>query len=491
MKTSKQKKYILIILIIVFLIMISKMLLQLLSLIIKTAITIEVSPETSLLSVFSIVVTFWVGINIYNILDKNEIRNILDDNQRTLEDKLNQIEDKTQVSLKNNDKNYINTVLLLGDIEKESTNLTLYLQTILFRSSLDRQNTWYELFYKFSEGEEKIKLSALALIIQIEQLYNRVYRIYLTNEYFHYLDSYCEEGLELIEATDKEIGDEPGSNWRNIYLEIRKSDFLFFRAIYSIKNNFILEAENYLFQSTGILTIISNMIDEGKIGELSNLCLAKHYNTLAYSYMLLADFSDTKRCLEEAKNWAVESVSQQNGDILYTNAYRHLEIINEKLNNYDEAKNNFELILQEFPDDRKTLYCYNLLLLKMIEINVKKVNTTSYDIANLTSVIANLEKFIYKYPEAFGFKNLLLFAYTLLLKLQPDEISTNIEVVKNYLYKNSDHKNHFDTRFRINNIIRLIQYCTDNGLSTDWIYDGASNMDKVLLESLGTVSDAT
>ena len=71
-------------------------------------------------------------------------------------------------------------------MEKESVGLTNTLQKVLFRSALDRQNTWYELFYEFSEElQEKINPKSLCTIIEIEELYNRTYRIYYTGEYFH------------------------------------------------------------------------------------------------------------------------------------------------------------------------------------------------------------------------------------------------------------------------------------------------------------------
>ena len=42
-----------------------------------------------LLTIFSIIVTFWVGINIYNSLDKNEVYKNLDRNKQMLDNELN------------------------------------------------------------------------------------------------------------------------------------------------------------------------------------------------------------------------------------------------------------------------------------------------------------------------------------------------------------------------------------------------------------------
>ena len=438
-----------------------------------------------LLTIFSIIVTFWVGINIYNSLDKNEVYKNLDRNKQMLDNDLNimkenltqqyeVLESKTEEEIKKIDERNEKTCELLEDVEKESVGLTNTLQKVLFRSALDRQNTWYELFYEFSEElQEKINPKSLCTIIEIEELYNRTYRIYYTGEYFHYLQDYSTQGLELVQKVNKTLFGLEKSKWRDIYLVIRESDFLFFRAIYYKRERNVSKFITDLSQSIERLKVINELFNSGEIANLSNLCLTKHYNTLAYSYLLLFEVLEYESFLQEARKWALESTQRQDKKIVYPTSFRHLGNIQEKLGNLEEAMSFYEKILALFPEDSKTLYCSYSAILKYVNCKIQKGDITDECKKKLNNAVKDLEKISYKDQDDFQFKNLLLFGYTLQFYLAENEKKVElIEMIKRFLEKNSDHKGLFDPRFRADNLNRLVDYQKIFDMDSEWVNSG-------------------
>ena len=287
------------------------------------------------------------------------------------------------------------------------------------------------------------------------------------------MQDYSTQGLELVQKVNKTLFGLEKSKWRDIYLVIRESDFLFFRAIYYKRERNVSKFITDLSQSIERLKVINELFNSGEIANLSNLCLTKHYNTLAYSYLLLFEVLEYESFLQEARKWALESTQRQDKKIVYPTSFRHLGNIQEKLGNLEEAMSFYEKILALFPEDSKTLYCSYSAILKYVNCKIQKGDITDECKKKLNNAVKDLEKISYKDQDDFQFKNLLLFGYTLQFYLAENEKKVElIEMIKRFLEKNSDHKGLFDPRFRADNLNRLVDYQKIFDMDSEWVNSG-------------------
>lgn len=315
------------------------------------------------LSIISIAVSVWLGINIANLIDRKQIENL---NAR-MEDLDNKIE-KSETWLRDEERNILNLDDKIENKEKK-------LETKISSINIDIENR----FYKTRFIEELMKTkdlyeSAFYLydifynnnevdyqeLYQIESEYLRCITAYETTNWTETY-SHAIKGLSLINELKKK-------EKKQEYFFVRKGDFLFYKNIALTHNNTLGEFSNKeLEESISLYKKIINLVDDDS--KKSQKFIGYLYNTIGYTYDILHVLSKDE---DDKKRYSNLSINNMSIAVQYNNKgryYRNLGLAYQHEGNLEKAKECYKIAFEKNPKDYKAYN--NRLAIVLRELDVK------------------------------------------------------------------------------------------------------------------------
>lgn len=401
----------------------------------KSTLTITEQSFEFLLTLISIAISTWVGLNIYNVIEKSEFEHLkkeVEDEKTSYENTVIELT-KQLVSAKNDLKE-------LHEQQKEITENIMEERRSIFEANLNINNTWYKPFKVLChDNNNQTTFKIFGYLTQIEKMYYGAYKADEQNDSIEAL-KYCEEGLDFLETCKSFFDNNSYSTsknnlWYSFYLQIRESDFYYFMGnyyrLYAQDNE---KAKSYYEKELGILKHIDYLIRESELNINDSFCLAKHYNTIAVSYVFLMDLVDPGESVYKEYSLMAYRYSQKSIDTKYANskAYRNYGVILERRREYDRAKTAYKTSVSKNPREYKSYLCIASLLLKEIAKQLETeykgsfiFNKVSLSQKNslkkqLEEILANLNLGMGYAPVTDDFHNKLGWCYSLLCLLEDD-----------------------------------------------------------------------
>lgn len=344
----------------------------------KETITITEKSFEFVFTLISIAISTWIGLNIYNIVEKSEFDNL----KKEVAKKKEEYEDTVDILTKQL-ISASNELKKMQIQQKEITENILEERKSLFENHLNINNTWYVPFKTLCHDKiNKTNFEILGYLIQVEKMYFEAYK---ADEQDDIIESIklCKEGLYIIDICknlfDNNTFETSKSNpWFSFYLQIRESDFYYFIGNYYrlCKQDYKKAKENYI-KELDILIHIDYLIRNNELDINDPYCLAKHYNTIATSYIFLMDFKDQQ--YEEYSVMAYK-YSQLSIKTNHANAkaYRNFGVISERRGLLKQAEEAYQNSISKNPREYKSYLCMASLFLKNITKKLIIENKGSY-----------------------------------------------------------------------------------------------------------------
>ncbi len=140
--------------------------------------------------------------------------------------------------------------------------------------------------------------------------------------------------------------------------------------------------ENYI-KELDILVSIDYLIKRKELLINDPYCIAKHYNTIATSYIFLMDFKD--KHYDEysvlAYKYSLLSIRSQYAN---SKAYRNFGVISERRQQFEQAEEAYRSSIGKNPKDYKSYLCLASLLLKQITKQLILESNNTYTFKNIS-----------------------------------------------------------------------------------------------------------
>lgn len=417
-------------------------------------------------SVIGIAVTTWLGLNIYNVIEKNELKEL----ERELNKSKKQLDQKI-IEVYNKSDSFSQEINQISKDQIEIKNNLFQQRIELLKNSFNVKNTWFKLFYSFCENEKKELFETYGFFIRIEQLYNEVYRLNEQGESndIHY---YCEEGLRLISTAKSMINhDLERNNWFIAYLPIRESDFYYFSGLQYKREGALDRFKTNINFELRILLNIDAKIQDKIITIKDPICLAKHYNTIAISCIYLMNLNDSDS--KDNERMAFE-YSKKSIDTNYANAKstRNYGTLLERKGQFQEAREKYLEALKKDRFDYNSYYCLGSLEIKLIKNSLINEENGKYifkvDLLEESQLIdirrklhkglINLQMGLAYAQDKIKFFNKigLCYSYLALVEVE-DERNKCIQSAYNYFYM-SDPSQTYTNQMNLSRLERIQQY---------------------------------
>ena len=401
----------------------------------KNTLTITEQSFEFLLTLISIAISIWAGLNIYNVIEKSEFEHL-------------------KKEVENEKKSYENTVMILtkqlasakNDLkelyeqQKEITENIVEERRSIFEANLNINNTWYKPFKELChDNNSQTTFKIFGYLTQVEKMYYGAYKADEQNVSIEAL-KYCEEGLDILNTCKKLFDNSAyctskNNLWYSFYLQIRESDFYYFMGNYYrlyARNN--EKSKSYYERELDILKHIDYLIRESELNINDSFCLAKHYNTIAVSYVFLMDLVDPSQSMYQEYSLMAYRYSQNSIDTKYANskAYRNYGVILERRKEYNRAKAAYKKSVSKNPREYKSYLCLASLLLKEITQQLEIEHKDSFIFKKvslsqkkhlkkqLENILANLNLGMGYAPVTDDFHNKLGWCYSFLCLLEDD-----------------------------------------------------------------------
>lgn len=343
------------------------------------------------MTLFSIAISTWLGLNIYNVIEKNEFESLkreVEDKKRDYEKSVDEFTEKLSAA-----DNLIQ--VLKNDLTNMSKQQKALKENILeerisiFESNLNINNTWYKPFKALCHDNTTMTtFEILGYLTQVEKMY---YEAYKADEQDDPAESlkYCKEGLLILEQCKKHFNNESyetskSNPWFSFYLQIRESDFYYFMGNYyrTHHRDEQKSKENYI-KELDILVSIDYLIKRKELLINDPYCIAKHYNTIATSYIFLMDFNDEH--YDEysvlAYKYSLLSIRSQYAN---SKAYRNFGVISERRQQFEQAEEAYRTSIGKNPKEYKSYLCLASLLLKQITKQLILESNNTYTFKNIS-----------------------------------------------------------------------------------------------------------
>ena len=192
--------------------------------------------------------------------------------------------------------------------------------------------------------------------------------------------------------------------------------------------------KSYYERELDILKHIDYLIRESELNINDSFCLAKHYNTIAVSYVFLMDLVDPSQSMYQEYSLMAYRYSQNSIDTKYANskAYRNYGVILERRKEYNRAKAAYKKSVSKNPREYKSYLCLASLLLKEITQQLEIEHKDSFIFKKvslsqkkhlkkqLENILANLNLGMGYAPVTDDFHNKLGWCYSFLCLLEDD-----------------------------------------------------------------------
>lgn len=286
------------------------------------------------MSMVSLAVSVWLGINILNFLDRKIIEE--------LEVKLNELDDKS----KNLDDIMKKSI---EKIEKDYNKIKLLEAISRTKSKYEVSDYLYE--YINSTSEEFIE-ELFQTMWSIELLYFECSKAYEEKRWSE-TEKYAKNGLNLIKQIDVS----------NTYLDIRKSDMLFYKNAVKLHNKKSKEFSKLeMLESISLYKkICTKMVNENVGMEL----IGHMYNTIGYSYDLIVQHNPKEAksyCNDANENMKMAVENNPKGRY-----FRNLGLTYQRRKDFTSAMENYKKAIELDPKDVKAWNTVISLILREID----------------------------------------------------------------------------------------------------------------------------
>ena len=314
-----------------------------------------------IISIISIAVTVWIGLNIYNVISKEDI----------------------DIFMNKIDKKINKSMLQLREIDDKLQETDTKLSKIQFIFLLNKTRSRYIISYYFAIcfSNSNEKMSNINILVKIEYLFTKTIQFYENNEYDLALQ-YCQKAIDELSRDkniNKEIINKKEEDYEllDAYTGCRLSDLYFYKNISSSRIN-VPVSINELTDSIKLYRSLEKYIDEHladyQANYISNELHGYIHNSIAYTYQEMAFLSDEKEDKKRYKEAAEKEYKEvflnyrENGRY-----YRNYGTFLERTNKKEEALKKYKKAMELNKFDYKAYNNYYALKLKIIESKILEI----------------------------------------------------------------------------------------------------------------------
>ena len=373
-----------------------------------------------IISIISIAVTVWIGLNIYNVISKEDI----------------------DIFMNKIDKKINRSMLQLREIDDklQETDIKLSMTQFIFLLKETRSRYIISYYFAMCFSNSKEKIDNIDNLVKIEYLFIKTIQFYENNNYNLALE-YCQKALSYF--LEYEIINKPRKDYKllDAYKCCRLSDLYFYKNISSLRMNASVSIDE-LTRSIELYCTLKKYIDDHQddydIDFISNELYGYIHNTIAYTYQEMAFLSNEKEFIENAEKEYYEVFKNYKENGRY---YRNFGTFLERTNKKEEALENYKKAIDLNKSDYKAYNNYYALKLKMIESDILNI----MDRKNI-ELFSELEfKFICNSVEKISVINDSISKLTAISRTDYNFCDLYYNTAKGYLFKYLCSKNR-DTR---------------------------------------------
>lgn len=352
--------------------------------------------EASAASMLSIAITVWIGLNIYNVISKEDLDNFVAE-QREQIDIVNEKSDEA--------------------INRLDAKTSIHKLLIMLEETMDHYVISYYFMLKFAKDDDTVY--NVDDLVEIEYFFAKTTKYYEKDVYQTSLN-FSEKCIRKIYKYKQKDGT-LDNKLVQIFLKCREADLIYYINVCNEKIGKDIDADKLLY-SLKLYNNIKNYIDQdNSIEYIKNEVLGYIHNTIGITYQLLLNHKNNQQYFRKAKLGFNNAIAVYKFSGRYKRNYGAFLEKNMPKNeeNFNEIMDLYERSMELNPDDYKAINTYYSYILKTIEyiigfdnnkilwgsidldIAIKELKNCGIDLINdKNKCIKIINESIYKFEQA-------------------------------------------------------------------------------------------
>lgn len=326
--------------------------------------------EASAATMLSIAITVWIGLNIYNVISKEDLDNFVAE-QREQIDIVNEKSDEA--------------------INRLDAKTSIHKLLIMLEETMDRYVVSYYFMLKFAKDDDTVY--NVDDLVEIEYFFSKTTKYYERDNYQVSLRYNKECMGKLLEYKTKPINNQ----LVQAFLDCREADLIYYANVCNDKIGNGIN-ENELLSSLDIYDDISKYIaKDNSVEYINNEVLGYIFNTTGITYQLILKYKKDMISHEKAELGFANAINIYKDSSRYKRNYGAFLEKNKSNTeeNIDKIIKLYKASMELDPDDYKAINAYYSYILKTIE-NLTGLNDTDlWGTVDLDEAISKLETYDY------------------------------------------------------------------------------------------------